>query len=69
MFKRKIASLIEDYLRGPREKILVIKGARQIGKSFIVRETSKKTYPHYGEVNLQADFDGPRLFSACRTRG
>lgn len=68
MFKRKIASLIEDYLRGPREKILVIKGARQIGKSFIVRETCRKTYPHYVEVNLQADFDGPRLFSAENIR-
>lgn len=63
MFKRKIETVIENYLRGPREKILVIDGARQIGKSFIIRETSRARFPHYVEVNLQEDFDGPKLFS------
>lgn len=38
MLYRKIASYIEDHLRSDSDMMLVIEGARQIGKSYIIRE-------------------------------
>ncbi len=34
MLFRKISSYIEEYLKSEDDKILLIEGARQIGKSF-----------------------------------
>ena len=33
MLYRKITSYIEDYLKSDNDKILILEGARQIGKS------------------------------------
>lgn len=63
MFKRKIETTINNYFNGPRDKVLVIDGARQIGKSYIIRKLSKSRFPNYIEINLKDDFDGERLFS------
>lgn len=37
MLYRKIDSYIEDHLRSDSDKILLLDGARQIGKSYIIR--------------------------------
>ena len=37
MLYRKIQPYIENYLRSDANKVLVIDGARQIGKTFIIR--------------------------------
>lgn len=67
MLYRKISQTIDSYLKSDDEKIMVIDGARQIGKSYIIREESKKFYPHYVEINLKNDFDGPKLFEKTTT--
>ena len=41
MLFRKIKSVIEDHLKSNSNKILLIDGARQVGKSFIIREVAK----------------------------
>ena len=38
MLYRKITSYIEDYLKSDNDKILILEGARQIGKAFSIRE-------------------------------
>ena len=38
MLFRKIRSYIEEYLRSDENKILLIEGVRQIGKSYIIRD-------------------------------
>ena len=43
MLKRKIASLIEDHLRSGDKRVLIIDGARQVGKTYIVRISSEKS--------------------------
>lgn len=63
MFKRKIELLINDYLENEKDKILIIEGARQIGKSYIVRKLSKAHYSNYVEINLKDDFEGDRYFA------
>lgn len=62
MFYRKIEEKLKQYYNSTDSKIIVINGARQIGKSFIIRETAKKHFKHYVEINLKEDFDGDKLF-------
>ena len=62
MLYRKISAYLEEYLRSENDKILIVEGARQIGKSFIIREIGKKVYPNFIEVNFVEDDEGPQLF-------
>ena len=68
MFYRKISKIIEEYFESDDGRILCIDGARQIGKSFIVRELSKKRFPNYIELNMADDFAGERRFSNIRSK-
>ena len=62
MFHRKIENKLFEYYSDPNAKIIVIDGARQIGKSFIVRETASKHFSNYIEINLKSDYDGDQFF-------
>ncbi|MBR1785553.1 MAG: ATP-binding protein [Paludibacteraceae bacterium] len=62
MLYRKISKYILDFLRSGNDKILLIEGARQIGKSFIIRQVGKQVYPYFIEVNFVEDDEGPQLF-------
>lgn len=65
--QRKFTSLIEHYLTEEKDKILLVNGARQIGKSYLIRYVGKKLYSHYVEINLQKDKDGVSIFSNVHT--
>ena len=67
MLKRKIYSQIKDYLHNPHNKVLIIDGARQVGKSFIIRHIGQKLYPNFIEINLLEDYLSARLFANTRT--
>lgn len=67
MLYRKIAKDIEDYLKSDSDKILVIEGARQIGKSFIIREVGKRLYKNFVEINFVEDDEGEQIFKNLRT--
>ena len=43
-------------------KILILEGARQIGKSFSIREAGTRLYPNYVEINFVEDDEGDQLF-------
>ena len=62
MLYRKITSYIEDYLKSDTDKILILEGARQIGKSFSIREAGTRLYPNYVEINFVEDDEGDQLF-------
>lgn len=66
MLYRKIASYIEDYLRSGSDKILVIEGARQIGKSYIIREVGTRMYKNFVEINFVEDEEGGQIFKDIR---
>lgn len=63
MFNRKIESYIENYLKSDSESILCIDGARQVGKSYIIRYLCKKHYKNYVEINMIDDFNGTKTFA------
>lgn len=67
MLKRKIYNRIEAYLKAPSKKMLLIDGARQIGKSFIIRHLGKKLYPNYIEINMEEDKQGDGVFASAKT--
>ena len=64
---RKIKSYIAEYLRSSSTRILVIDGARQVGKSYIIRETGKELFENYVEINLLEDSLKDRLFENTKT--
>ena len=67
MLKRKIESYLEDYLKSDSNKMLILAGARQIGKSYIIRHVGKKLFPNYVEINMAEDSYGQRNFSNAKT--
>ena len=62
MLYRKITSYIDDYLKSDTDKILILEGARQIGKSFSVREAGARLFPNFVEINFVEDDEGDQLF-------
>lgn len=62
MFKRKIESILNEYYKGKDEMIIIVDGARQIGKSFIIRETASKYFKNYIEIDLKSDFESTKSF-------
>ncbi len=52
MLYRKIESAIKRNLENPDSKVLVVSGARQIGKSYIVRHTASRLFKNLIEINL-----------------
>ncbi len=67
MLKRKIQKDIHNYLISKSNKILIIDGARQVGKSFIIRHEGKSLFPNYIELNMYEDKKGNRIFENTRT--
>lgn len=62
MLFRKITSYIEDHLKSDTDKILILEGARQIGKSFSIREAGTRLYKNFVEINFVEDDEGNQLF-------
>ena len=62
MLYRKISKEIEAHLASSSDKVLVLEGARQIGKSFIIREIGKRLFKNFVEVNFAEDDEGPQHF-------
>lgn len=67
MLYRKIKSYIEEHLKSNEDKILLIEGARQIGKSYIVRNVGTALYDNYVEINFVADDEGEKVFKNVHT--
>ena len=63
MLYRKIEKVIEDHLKSSTNKILLIDGARQVGKTYIVRYVGRRLYKNFIEINMVEDFLGERLFA------
>ena len=69
MLKRKFAEYIENFLRTESDKILLVNGARQVGKSFLIRYVGKKLYKNYVEINLREDKETDHVFADVRSTG
>lgn len=52
MINRKISERLERMVKDGGKYALLIDGARQVGKTFIVREFAKTHYEDYIEINF-----------------
>ena len=67
MLSRKITKRIEEYLQSGSNRMLLIDGARQIGKSYIIRWVGKGLFQNYVEINMEEDKLGDRIFADAKT--
>lgn len=63
MLQRKFAKFLEAFLSESQNKILLVNGARQIGKSFIIRYIGSQLFPNFIEIDLRADSENEQLFA------
>lgn len=67
MLYRKIEKLIDEHLQSRSKKILLIDGARQVGKTYIIRHAGKKLFENFIEINMVEDSLGECLFENIKT--
>ena len=79
MLRRKFATYLEDFLQRQLSinesteigldgrKILLVNGARQIGKSYLIRYVGKKMFKNYVEIDLREDKEHDRNFADVRS--
>lgn len=63
MLQRKFTTELSRFLQDEPDKIMLVNGARQIGKSYLIRYVSQQLFAHYIEINLQEDNEGARTFA------
>jgi len=63
MLKRKFTEYLERFLKTEHNKILLVNGARQVGKSYLIRYVGKKLYKTYVEINLKEDKENEKIFA------
>jgi predicted AAA+ superfamily ATPase len=69
MLQRKIENHIREYLTSNSERVLLIDGARQVGKSYIIRKVGQELFVNYIEVNMEEDKVSQRIFAEAKTVG
>lgn len=52
LLKRKIDGFLEEWKSDPERLPLIVKGARQIGKTESIRYFAKKNYKNFIEINF-----------------
>ena len=62
MLKRKIYSKLIEWKGKSNKKALLIRGPRQVGKTFIIREFGKSEYESFIELNFIANSDFKKIF-------
>jgi len=67
MLKRKFESVLRAFLKDSPDKIILVNGARQIGKSYIIRHVCSELFSNYIEIDLRADKESDRLFADVKS--
>lgn len=67
MLYRKFEKRIEEFFHKEPNKILLVNGARQIGKSYLIRYVGKKLFKNYIEINLKEDKESRGIFASVKS--
>ena len=67
MLERKFTPFLEHFLTEVPNKILLVNGARQIGKTYLIRYVGQKLFRHFVEINLKEDKEGEQVFADVHT--
>lgn len=63
MLKRKLYQKLLEWKQSKNCECLLIKGARQVGKTFLVREFGRTEYEHFVELNLLKNPEYKEIFN------
>lgn len=67
MLYGKIEKIIKEHLKSDSKKILLIDGARQVGKTYIIRHIGKEIFENYIEINMIEDQFNNKFFENVKT--
>lgn len=62
MLYRKIYNEIVAFYKNNKKEALLLTGARQVGKSFVIREFGKKYFDNFVEINFLENSDAVAIF-------
>lgn len=66
MIKRKIQEKIKSFYKSNEKNALLISGARQVGKTYIIRETLKSLDADFVELNFIDNKDAKEIFRSLK---
>lgn len=67
MLRRKFTTELEAFLCEQPDKILLVDGARQIGKTYLIRFVGRRLFKNFVEINLKEDKEGERIFGNVKS--
>ena len=67
MLQRKIYQNIVDFLVKQPKKVLIIEGARQVGKTYIIRQIGNEKFSSFVEINMLEDKMFSKQFENLRS--
>ena len=67
MLKRKVTRQLEDWQKTADSQALLVYGARQVGKSYAIREFGRRTYRTFVEINLYENSRAREALLEART--
>ena len=62
MIQRKIKARLERFLKDDGKYALLIDGARQVGKTYIVRDFARRNYDGFLEINFIENAEAKGIF-------
>ncbi len=66
MIKRKIESEVKEFFSSNNNKALLITGARQVGKTYTIREYAKKHFDYFIEINFIENKETVKIFENAK---
>ncbi len=63
MLKRKAYQKLVEWKNTHRNNCLMVKGARQVGKTYLIREFGKKEYKSFVEINFIKNQELKQIFA------
>lgn len=60
---RKAEQILKNWKENKKKRALLVTGARQIGKTYIIREFGKANYRHFAEINFITTPSAAEIFS------
>ena len=63
MIRRRIEQELDDFWTRNAKEALLVSGARQVGKTFIVREFARRRFKHFVEINFVKNPRAKALFA------
>lgn len=64
--ERDIINSLKKWKHNNDKKPLIIKGAHQVGKTYVIRQFARECYTHFVEINFERDLEFVKLFQSTR---